>query len=130
MRGFAVRPDRLLLVLALCFGISTTSCPGQTHSSSGRAQTPFEFHSGFWINLHHFLYLEAVSERPQRGQHPATVNKADVDVRNSFSPEERAAWDAAVSYYASSVIQRDLLFDREMGAIKNQLEDAEAPPDL
>jgi len=30
----------------------------------------FDFHSGFWVNLHHFLYLEALSEHPENARVP------------------------------------------------------------
>ncbi len=42
----------------------------------------------------------------------------------SLSPQERSAGNEAVDYDASSVISRDLLFDENMGLIKNQLEDS------
>jgi hypothetical protein len=35
-----------------------------------------------------------------------------------------------VSYFASSLVKRDLLFDDGLITIKNQLEDAEESPDL
>ena len=93
------------------------------------AQTLFDFHSGFWINLHHFLYLEAAAQKPN-GPRAPTVSPADGEIASSLTREEHAAWDATVSYYQQSVIQRDLLFDQGMNAIKNQLEDAEASSDL
>lgn len=94
------------------------------------AQLLFDFHSGFWINLHHFLYLEAASGKPSKGPHPAIVSEADTETLNSLGPVERSAWSEAVSYYAESVVQRDLLFDQNMGVIKNQLEDGDPSTDL
>jgi hypothetical protein len=94
------------------------------------AQALFDFHSGFWINLHHFLYLQALAQKPQPGPRPPVVSKADAEILSSLSQEERSAWSAAVAYYQESLIERDLLFDEGMRAIKNQLEDAEASPDL
>jgi hypothetical protein len=130
MRHFVPKTRCLLFCLALCLSVNAATCLAQPHSPKDESQALFDFHSGFWINLHHFLYLEALSEKPQRGPHPAIVNKADAETLNRLSEEERATWNAAVSYYASAVIQHDLLFDQSMGVIKNQLEDAEASPDL
>jgi hypothetical protein len=113
----------------LCFGISV-SCAAQVSSSEGPAKALFDFHNGFWINLHHFLYREATVSVPQNGPRPVALNKIDADELKELSPEEHTAWGAAVAYYADSLIQRDLLFDEGMRTVKNQLEDAEASVDL
>lgn len=112
--------------------VSGVSCPAQAHLTDRKAPAIFTFHSGVWVNLHHFLYLHALAATPQtqKGPHPSTLSKADAEELNRLSPKERASWDTAVSYYASSMIQRDLLFDRGMAAIKNQLEDSETSDDL
>jgi hypothetical protein len=47
-----------------------------------------------------------------------------------LTPEERASWTTAVSYYQDSLLKRDLLFDGELIAVKDQLEDAETSSDL
>lgn len=130
MRRFVINTCRLVFYLAFCLNVNSALCLAQPRSPKDETQSLFDFHSGFWINLHHFLYLEALSEKPQKGAHPAIVNKADAETLSSLSEEERATWSAAVSYYSSAVIQRDLLFDQNMGVIKNQLEDAETSPDL
>lgn len=113
------------LALASCSrGVQAQATPPAT-----TAQALFDFHSGFWINLHHFLYLEAAALKAS-GPHPPIASHADAEIRSELTPAERPVWDAAVSYYQGSVIQRDLLFDEGMTAIKNQLEDAEASSDL
>jgi hypothetical protein len=99
-------------------------------SAAQPAQTIFEFHSSFWVNLHHFLYLEAFAGQPQQGRHPATMSEEDLATRHTLTPQERATWDQAVAYYAHSMIQRDLLFDHDLIAIQVELEDKEASPDL
>ncbi len=115
------------------FCVALVSCYTRVHAQATppatTAQALFDFHSGFWINLHHFLYLEAAAQKPS-GPHAPTVSQADAEIGAALTREERAAWDAAVSYYQESLIQRDLLFDEGMDAIKNQLEDAEASSDL
>src|SRR5579863_790992 len=64
------------------------------------ADTTFEFHSGFWINLHHFLSEQAIADTP-----PA-----------STSP----AWQKAVDYYRREVVTHDSLAD-EAAQINNRL---------
>jgi hypothetical protein len=82
------------------------------------------------MNLHHFLYREAVAAGPQSGPRPQTVNSADLDELKALSPEDKSAWDAALAYYQKSVIRHDLLFDAEMRDLKDQLEDSEASESL
>ncbi|MBV9084981.1 MAG: hypothetical protein JOZ62_20060 [Acidobacteriaceae bacterium] len=118
------------IVSVLCIAISSYACLSPAQMPPGSSQPIFDFHSGFWINLHHFLYLEALSEKPQEGPYAARLSEADAAILHGLPPEERSLWNAAVSYYSDSVIQHDLLFDHNMNAIKNQLEDTEMSPDL
>jgi len=60
----------------------------------------FEFHSGFWVNLHLFLEQQALSKTPVAGVSPA--------------------WQMAVDYYRKEVAPRDLLSD-DMAEISNAL---------
>ena len=127
MRPLRITPSIHVLTAFVCsFGLV---CSAQ---STGKDAAPslFAFHSGFWINLHHFLYLEALSHGPQKGPHPAVLTDEDSAALASLSPQERSKWNEAVDYYANSVISRDLLFDENMGRIKNQLEDSEDSADL
>jgi hypothetical protein len=94
----------------------------------------FELHSGFWINLHHTLYYEA----KQRTAPPASAPKVTPaqgprakTMRDAgLSAAERAAWDAAVAYYAANYAAKDLLFNTDLILLKNQLEDFEDCEDL
>lgn len=73
--------------------------------ASARPTQPFTFQSNFWMNLHHFVRVVA------RGM-PA---------EGALTPDERAAWDQAVETYRQRYINRDLLFDEGMVAIKETL---------
>jgi hypothetical protein len=102
-----------------------------TNSPDAASHGPlFEFHSGFWINLHHFLYLAAVTQRSANGRRTPTMSEADIAILTSLPTEEQQRWSKAVAYYGAAMVQHDLLFDRNMEAIKNALEDAESSPDL
>jgi hypothetical protein len=115
-----------VVCLAICCAANPPGIFAQAESPTGL----FDFHSGFWINLHHFLYREAQVSQPQKGKHPLALNPADHEELQHLTPTERDAWNAAVAWYAESLIKRDLLFDDGLIAAKNQLEDAEASPNL
>lgn len=80
----------------------------------------FEFHSNFWINLHHTLYQQAGLN--ERSRDSKEVNKVFTDaIYDKLKPGERRVWDTALSYYRANYTGRDLLFDNGMIEIKNAL---------
>jgi hypothetical protein len=89
----------------------------------------FEFHSGFWLNLHHTLYQQAkvritpVEHQPGKYAHPA-AEAAPLPVV-TLTPAEQRAWNDAVNYYAANYATRDLLFSNDLILLKNQLGDFE-----
>jgi hypothetical protein len=94
----------------------------------------FEFHSGFWINLHHALYEEARirEQRPTaRPEASATAaKKVEGENASELPADGKQAWQAAVDYYATAMARRDLLFDSEMVDIKNRLAELETCKDI
>jgi hypothetical protein len=87
----------------------------------------FEFHSGFWLNLHHTLYRIARSQRSASSAANATpVNMGISDL----SPGEQRAWSSALAYYAKNYADSDLTVSLEMVLVKNQLGDFETCEDL
>jgi len=94
----------------------------------------FEMHSGFWVNLHHFLYLQA---RLLKSDSTSTEN-----VRGAAQPDETAvslmdfpaadihAWQDAVAFYSKDLARRDLLLNGDMEIINNQLSAMEACAEL
>jgi hypothetical protein len=87
----------------------------------------FEFHSGFWLNLHHTLYRMA---RSQRGV-GSTGNPAGASTGiANLSPAEQRVWSAALSYYSKTYADNDITVSLEMILIKDQLEDFETCADL
>lgn len=75
-------------------------------------QTAFELRSGFWVNLHHFLFLQAI-EDPNAGRVALAA----------LSPDQAEDWSQAIGYYRESYSGKDLL-QRAMARIKNALADA------
>ena len=87
-----------------------------TYSSS---DTLFEFHSAFWLNLHHFLYEQAIfsagdsTRRMARNTRPVTLD--------ALSGYQRSVIKAARAFYRDSVIESSLLFNRRLGEIDREL---------
>jgi hypothetical protein len=98
----------------------------------------FEFHSGFWINLHHALYEQARvrEQRPTaRPEKPSASSsgeekKPSGETTGGSPVAEEKAWSESVEYYAAALARRDLVFDGEMVDIKNRLADLETCGDL
>jgi hypothetical protein len=106
-----------------------------TGSSSAEATVPvFEMHSGFWVNLHHFLYLQArlqkgtpLSTEPARGA--AQLDELPVSLID-LPESDIHAWQEAVAFYTKDLAGRDLLINGDMEIINNQLAAMETCPDL
>ncbi len=116
-----------LLLLAPLAALPATPAPMQSGSAMGPIPV-FELHSGFWINLHHFLYQQARQQREAKAGKGGSAHDAPPMAsvsQASLSKAERAAWDAAVTYYGSNFADKDLLFNSDLVALKNQLGDFE-----
>ena len=110
---------------------TTHSCSAQEVESFYGPLPVFEFHSGFWVNLHHFLYHEARARLAAK-QAPATGSKSSGPVMkpsgnsaNALSPAEQRTWDEVVGYYAANYADKDLLVNLDLILLKNQLGDFE-----
>lgn len=107
----------------LLFTVMMLALPGDSPAQTDPYPLPvFEFHSGFWLNLHHTLYRQVRQQRT-----PVAVPGALI---GNLSPAEQKAWDAAIAFYAQGYVEKDLLFSLEMVLIKNQLGDFETCEDL
>ena len=111
---------RLFLLLTISL-VVPANLPGQADAPIAPLPV-FEFHSGFWLNLHHTLYRQA---RQQRS--PGSTPIAAIA---NLPATEQKAWDAAVAYYTEAYAGKDLLFSLDLVLIKNQLGDFETCDDL
>ena len=86
----------------------------------------FEFHSGFWINLHHFLFEQAAiaTAGPKGTPHEAELS-TDSSMAAGLSKDESKTWSDALLYYREKMLHHDLASDKDMVKIKNTLEDME-----
>jgi hypothetical protein len=138
------RTSALALVIASLFlpGAALAQIPEAGHGSSATtpsaqenrsiARPVFQVHSGFWINLHHFLYQQArirAEEPISRGAAPPIASAPPASV-GSGTAAASADWTAALDYYAKHLANRDLLFDGDMVLLNNRLAELEPCPDL
>ena len=130
-------------IVALLVAFATPTAFAQTpNSQQGSSTLPlrlqdansgprpiFEFHSGFWLNLHHFLYQQArLAEHLQGSQGGGAAKSSSTDVNRTS--DASPAWQAALDYYRKNMAHRDLLFDQGMVLIGNRLAEVETCPDL
>jgi hypothetical protein len=91
----------------------------------------FEFHSSFWVNLHHFLYHEARARQAAKeardagGKSTGPAMKQTPGSVVTLSAAEQKSWDAALSYYTANYTGKDLQINIDLVLLKNQLGDFE-----
>jgi hypothetical protein len=91
----------------------------------------FEFHSSFWVNLHHFLYHEARAREAAKtnvataSKSTGAVLKKDANSVTALTQAEQLAWDGAIAYYIANYVHKDLLVNIDLILLKNQLGDFE-----
>jgi hypothetical protein len=139
MRGFAL----LLLLLSLTLArpawcAESASCKlGETDQGEGveptasvaTTQKLFDFRSGFWINLHHYLLLQAVLATPEARKGHAESAAQAASPGRAMPPSQKAVWEKALSFYLQFG-NRDPLRDRELVLVNYELSDAGNGPSL
>jgi len=108
--------------------------PAQQTSATESPLPVFEFHSGFWVNLHHFLYLQARlsegnSSSVENGRGQASPDESLASLID-FPEKEIQAWHEAVAFYTTDMARRDLLLNGDMQNINDRLAEMETCPDL
>jgi hypothetical protein len=74
------------------------------------ARPLFEFHSDFWVNLHHFLYVTARARKGVDSTDTAeTASLTDTVGISRLTPDQRAAWEAALGYYTRELADHDVI---------------------
>ena len=118
----------------LCIGALLLAAPGCRAQEVESIYGPlpvFEFHSGFWVNLHHFLYHEARARLAAKEQSTsaskagAPALKQSSGVASALTPTEQKTWNEVIDYYAANYAGKDLLINIDLVLLKNQLGDFE-----
>lgn len=86
------------------------------------AQAPiFRFQpDGFWLNLHHYLYVLGRAEAKMFDRQRRAVAGAPADQAAglpNLTEAERQTWSASVTAYATGLSKKDTVFDRDLVAI-------------
>lgn len=96
---------------------------------AAQTATPiFRFETdGFWLNLHHYLYVLGRAEAKFADATREAVAGAPADEAaglKMLSDAERQTWRDAVSFYAAGLSKQDTVFDAGLVEITNQLKRA------
>ena len=125
----------VLSTLALALVLSCSgSLRAQQYGETPPASPALELHSGFWINLHHFLYLEArlrsAAADPASHESQAQPEYTSSPPAGDLTPAEQTAWTAALDAYARDWSERDLLHNLDMTIANDRLAELESCPDI
>lgn len=91
-----------------------------------QASTPiFRFEAdGFWLNLHHYLYVLGRAQNGAPDANRRAVVNAPVDQAEGLkglSAADRQTWADAVTFYANGLSTMDAVFDRQLSAVTNAM---------
>lgn len=110
---------KLLLALLVCCpslcGATVYGKPAHNQRASEKAQL-FHFRNGFWMNLHHYIYAQALATSDSvKGPLRSSAEDAIQNAPCKAIPEaQRAAWQKAIDYYRTNYTAKDWLFDDDM----------------
>jgi hypothetical protein len=105
-------------------GVLGSLAAAPAFASASAEPLRFVYASGFWLNLHHRLYVDAsLADFIARGNRPSRPRSlALLADRERLPSEDRRIWDIALqSYIDGGFLKRSLLFDDGMTEIKEAL---------
>ena len=79
---------------------------------------------GFWLNLHHFLYVLGRAQNGAPDAKRSAVEKApgdQVEGLKGLNDADRKAWADAVTFYADGLSKQDAVFDRDLIDVTNAM---------
>lgn len=97
---------------ALLVGVMAASCAGLVPRT--QEQATFTFRAGFWLHLHHYLYVLGRAENGAPDRTRRAVAEAPRDQSEGLSratPGQAAVWHEAVRAYAAGPSRLDAVFD-------------------
>jgi len=120
-------PKHLLLAAMLAGSLF----PASSAVAQSTAAAPiFRFEAdGFWLNLHHFLYVLSRAQAGMPDARRSAVVRAPADQEEglkTLSEPDRQIWAEAVSFYAQGPGKQDMVFDQPLIAVTHAMR---VPPD-
>jgi hypothetical protein len=121
-----MRAFRSLVSSVILLAATSVNALGQSRASLVATFPPlFEFHSGYWLNLHHFLYTIARARLGlDSGRQNVAIVRGDTVGLGALSPSLRVGLNDAVTYYERHLAPLDV-FNPRMLALKTKLGDLE-----
>lgn len=108
----------LWLIVAALVGAQAASAQTTRIGQSGDL---FEFHSSFWVSLHHTLYVSARAHGGHASRMTEMAVLGDTAGWAALTSAERTTWEEALSAYEDVFADLDLSFDSMAVAVKTQL---------
>jgi hypothetical protein len=93
---------------------SPSQVTAQEKTPTVRATPLFHFHSNFWVNLHEVLLNEAWLRVRAGKPHRRVQSTPPLSAAAGMSKQDDAAWNTAVSFYATQFGARQQLFDNQL----------------
>src|SRR3974390_1441785 len=97
------------LCLAALMMLAAPAAFAQESEAMDSSLPVFEFHSSFWVNLHHFLYHEARARMAAKEEGATSTQKTDGPVLkqsgaagSALTPGQQKLWDDAIAYYIAN----------------------------
>lgn len=118
-----------MLATSLC----ALPAPAPPPAPRPAARAPqFDLRIGFWVGLHHFLYVlgRAANGEADARREAVAVAPTDTAGLGAASAADRRAWSDAVAFYREGLSRRDALFDDEVIRITHALARAGNAPAL
>ena len=109
-----------LLSIMLLTG-TVIKCKGQGQALMIGKSAYFEFHSNFWINLHHFLYQQAQGSQAKKLREDGNrlLDIGEDAIRPALSLSEAERLTSAIAYYNNHLIGKSL---PQLGNLRTWLE--------
>src|SRR5208283_3077905 len=121
----------LLVCLGLFLATLAPIASGQEIESVYGPLPVFEFHSSFWVNLHHFLYHEARARMAAKDAQATAakptgpVMKVSFGTHTTLTAAEQKIWDDAIAFYVQNEANKDMQINIDLILLKDQIGDFE-----
>jgi hypothetical protein len=79
---------------------------------------------GFWLNMHHFLYVLGRAQNGAPDMHRRAVIKAPAESMQGLtglSESSRRQWEDAIAFYANGLSKKDMPFDESLTDVTNAM---------